>query len=585
MAKTSVHFQPCKEISEIHNYRKKKLDYVRTQLTNKNENWMWDSSKSLADRREEIRKLVKEKTGRKMQSKAVPLHEAVVVIDEKTTMDDLKKLGKIYQQRFGIECVHISIHRDEGHWINRNGEDVGLKPTDNPTKEQIIEGVKWKPNLHAHMVFDWYNHDNGKSWKTSKQDARDMQTIAAEVLSMGRGQESTKQHLDGLSYKLAQKIEETEVQEIYIKNLQMKANILREQIGDNQEELDEINRQKEEAERRKNAAIKQAEELKEQLKLGSDWLKEQQVRTEEVKQSLAKELKQLENTKTAIKTNYSEIARQKQQMQDLKLYLAKANNRIEIDSYAYDELEEVELDEMIGTLKEDIDDAKQEALNAKEILYERKKELEKANLSLSESLDRLSSINTEVNEKKAVREQINAEIRELDTRIKERKEELRREPSEIVTAKQEGIAQGKQIAINEILDTAELQFKNNDAVTTERIGKDWRKKFDQLQKAENEKMQKAYSLFQNVDSALDSIRTFVFKIRYTFSEEEKENIYKALDGKEENAPALRDLAYSFGGAICQNQYSSKWEQAERELRNIANGVREEEQQRNRGLRR
>ena len=317
MAKTSVHFQPCKEISEIHNYRKKKLDYVRTQLTNKNENWMWDSSKSLADRREEIRKLVKEKTGRKMQSKAVPLHEAVVVIDEKTTMDDLKKLGKIYQQRFGIECVHISIHRDEGHWVNRNGEDVGLKPTDNPTQEQIIEGVTWKPNLHAHMVFDWYNHDNGKSWKTSKQDARDMQTIAAEVLSMGRGQESTKQHLDGLSYKLAQKIEETEVQYIYIKNLQMKANILREQIGDNQEKLDEINRQKEEAERRRDAAIKQAEELKEQLKLGSDWLKEQQVRMEEVKQSLAKELKQLENTKTAIKTNYSEIARQEA---DLKAY-------------------------------------------------------------------------------------------------------------------------------------------------------------------------------------------------------------------------------------------------------------------------
>ena len=503
MAKTSVHFQPCKEISEIHNYRKKKLDYVRTQLTNKNENWMWDSSKSLADRREEIRKLVKEKTGRKMQSKAVPLHEAVVVIDEKTTMDDLKKLGKIYQQRFGIECVHISIHRDEGHWINRNGEDVGLKPTDNPTQEQIIEGVTWKPNLHAHMVFDWYNHDNGKSWKTSKQDARDMQTIAAEVLSMGRGQESTKKHLDGLSYKIAQKMEETEVQTICIRNLQMGANILREQIGDNQEKLDEINRQKEEAERRRNAALKQAEELKEQLKLGSDWLKEQQVRSEEVKQSLAKELKQLEIT----------------------------------------------------------------------------------NLRLSEGLDRLSGIYAEVNKQKAVREQINAEIRELDTRIKERKEELRREPSEIVTAKQEGIAKGKKIAINEILNTAELQFKNNDAVTTEMIGKDWRKRFDQIQKAENEKMKKAYSLFQYMDNAIDAIRTFVFKIRYTFSEEEKENIYKALDGKEENAPALRELAYSFGGAICQNQYSSKWDQAERELRNIANGVREEEQQRNRGLRR
>lgn len=324
MAKTSVHFQPCKEISEIHNYRKKKLDYVRTQLTNKNENWMWDSSKSLADRREEIRKLVKEKTGRKMQSKAVPLHEAVVVIDNKTTMDDLKKLGKIYQQRFGIECVHISIHRDEGHWVNRNGEDVGLKPTDNPTQEQIIEGVTWKPNLHAHMVFDWYNHDNGKSWKTSRQDARDMQTIAAEVLSMGRGQESTKQHLDGLSYKIAQKMEETEVQEIYIKNLQTKANILREQIGDNQEKLDEINRQKEEAERRRNAAIKQAEELKEQLKLGSDWLKEQQVRTEEIKQSLAKELKQLEEEK----------ARKEKQMKDEleRFKVAKARKEAAIET-------------------------------------------------------------------------------------------------------------------------------------------------------------------------------------------------------------------------------------------------------------
>lgn len=564
MAKTSVHFQPCKEISEIHNYRKKKLYYVRTQLTNKNENWMWDSSKSLADRREEIRKLVKEKTGRKMQSKAVPLHEAVVVIDENTTMDDLKKLGKIYQQRFGIECIHISIHRDEGHWVDKYESDIGLKPTDTPTQEQINKGVTWKPNLHAHMVFDWYNHDNGKSWKTSKQDARDMQTIAAEVLSMGRGQESTKKHLDGLSYKISQKLEEAAEAADYLRELKEDVDYSNHTIEFNQKYLDEI-------ERKRDKALKQAEELKEQLRLGSDWLKEQQVRTEEVKQSLAKELKQLEKTKIAIENNYSEIARQKQQMTDLKLYLAKANNRIEVDSYAYDELEKFELDEMIGYLKEDIDDAKEEALNAKEILSERKKELEKANLRLSEGLDKLSGINAEVNKQKAVRGQINAEIRELNIRIEERKEELRRDPTEIVNAKQEGIAKGKKIAVNEILNTAELQFKNNDAVTTEMIGKDWRKKFDQVQKAENEKMQKAYSLFQYVDSAIDAIRTFVFKIRYTFSEEEKENIYKALDGKEENAPALRNLAYSFGGAICQNQYSSKWDQAERELVRIARG--------------
>lgn len=409
MAKTSVHFQPCKEISEIHNYRKKKLDYVRTQVTNKNENWMWDSSKSLADRREEIRKLVKEKTGRKMQSKAVPLHEAVVVIDYKTTMDDLKKLGKIYQQRFGIECIHISIHRDEGHWINRNGEDVGLKPTDNPTQKQIIEGVKWKPNLHAHMVFDWYNHENGKSWKTSKQDARDMQTIAAEVLSMGRGQESTKQHLDGLSYKLAQKIEETEVQYIYIKNLQMKANILREQIGDNQEKLDEINRQKEEAERRRNVALKQAEELKEQLKLGSDWLKEQQVRSEEVKQSLAKQLKQLENTNLRLSEGldrlsgvYAEVNRQKAVREQINAeisdFTARQAQQIEEYNKKAQQIEQLnegieiakEFDHRINTAFQSIDDS--ESLWGVKKYEAVQKECEKFNTELKNRCMRIEKL-------------------------------------------------------------------------------------------------------------------------------------------------------------------------------------------------
>lgn len=409
MAKTSVHFQPCKEISEIHNYRKKKLDYVRTQLTNKNENWMWDSSKSLADRREEIRKLVKEKTGRKMQSKAVPLHEAVVVIDEKTTMDDLKKLGKIYQQRFGIECVHISIHRDEGHWINRNGEDVGLKPTDNPTQEQIIEGVKWKPNLHAHMVFDWYNHDNGKSWKTSKQDARDMQTIAAEVLSMGRGQESTKKHLDGLSYKIAQKMEETEVQTICIRNLQMGANILREQIGDNQEKLDEINRQIEDAERRRNAALKQAEELKEQLKLGSDWLKEQQVRSEEVKQILAKELKQLENTNLRLSEGldrlsgiYAEVNKQKAVREQINAeisdFTARQAQQIEEYNKKAQQIEQLnegieiakEFDHRINTAFQSIDDS--ESLWGVKKYEAVQKECEKFNTELKNRCMRIEKL-------------------------------------------------------------------------------------------------------------------------------------------------------------------------------------------------
>ena len=533
MAKTSVHFQPCKEISEIHNYRKKKLDYVRTQLTNKNENWMWDSSKSLADRREEIRKLVKEKTGRKMQSKAVPLHEAVVVIDEKTTMDDLKKLGKIYQQRFGIECVHISIHRDEGHWINRNGEDVGLKPTDNPTKEQIIEGVTWKPNLHAHMVFDWYNHDNGKSWKTSKQDTRDMQTIAAEVLSMGRGQESTKQHLDGLSYKLAQKIEETEVQEIYIKNLQMKANILREQIGDNQEELDEINRQKEEAERRRNAAIKQAEDLKEQLKLGSDWLKEQQVRTEEVKQSLAKELKQLEKANLSLSESLdrlssinTEVNRQKAVREQINAEIRELDTRIE----------------------------------------ERKKELKKTNISLSEQLDGLSSINTEVNRQKAVREQINAEIKDFTARQAQQLEEYNKKAQQLEQLN-EGISIAKEF--DHRINTAFQSVDDSESL--------WGlKKYEAVQKEcekfNTELKNRCMRIEKLIDQAIEyTIQCIKDMRRKAYTEQEVSVINAALGKQRREERAMAILYAAEEDAGVRHGYYAGCAIWERDLKAIARG--------------
>ena len=50
-----------------------------------------------------------------------------------------------------------------------------------------MAGEVWKPNLHAHIVFDWYDHSTGKSIKTTSLDAIEMQTICAEVLGMERG--------------------------------------------------------------------------------------------------------------------------------------------------------------------------------------------------------------------------------------------------------------------------------------------------------------------------------------------------------------------------------------------------------------
>lgn len=179
--KTSIHIKPCKvESAEAHNKREKPLDYVIQSLTKNNE--VWSNGKRLAEIVADIRQLVKEKTGRKMQQKAVPLHEAVVVIDEKTTMEDLKRVAARFKARFGIDCVQIAVHRDEG----KNPQHL---------------------NLHAHMVFCWYDYETGRSIKTSKADAAEMQTICAEELRMERGVSSDKEHLDAQRYK-AKAIEE-----------------------------------------------------------------------------------------------------------------------------------------------------------------------------------------------------------------------------------------------------------------------------------------------------------------------------------------------------------------------------------------
>ncbi len=211
MAATSINIKACKQVSETHNKREKELDYVRKDLTPKNEYWQLCSQ---AERRAEVRQLVKEKTGRKMQAKAEALREGVVVIDERTTMAQLQELAKRFKDRFGFETIQISIHRDEGHWVNADGVSTGTK-----AREQPREGDIWKPNLHAHMVFDWYNHETGKSFKTSKQDARDMQTITAEVLGMERGVASDKKHQDCLAYKLAEQTKEAEAKAAAIKEL------------------------------------------------------------------------------------------------------------------------------------------------------------------------------------------------------------------------------------------------------------------------------------------------------------------------------------------------------------------------------
>jgi len=173
---TSIHIEPVKPASELHNRRLKELDYVRKDLTRKNESWEVDT---IDHRLVLIKEKYKNATGQRLQAKATPVREGVAVIDMSTTMEQLQEFARRIDERFGIKTIQIHIHRDEGY---KNGKE-------------------WKPNLHAHMVFDWTDQTTGKTLKLNRQDMAEMQTMLAECLDMQRGKSSSKKHLNALQYK------------------------------------------------------------------------------------------------------------------------------------------------------------------------------------------------------------------------------------------------------------------------------------------------------------------------------------------------------------------------------------------------
>jgi len=188
--KTSINFKAVKSDSETHNFRKKTFDYIRKDLTPKNEYWM---EQKIADRIQKIEAYCKEKSGRKLQKNAMPVREAVVVIKENTTMLELQNLAKRLEEELKIRVFQIIIHKDEGH-------------TDKDTKE-------WKPNYHAHLVADWQDLETGKTLKHQSFHYSKMQDLTAECLNMERGISGSRGRLEAIEFKIQQKEEDLKVLE------------------------------------------------------------------------------------------------------------------------------------------------------------------------------------------------------------------------------------------------------------------------------------------------------------------------------------------------------------------------------------
>ena len=135
-------------------------------------------------------------TGRAMQEKDVkftdkkgklrvrqecsPIREGVVNIKPDTTMEDLLRYVERVHEWWGIRAIQIHIHKDEGHY------------------ENIEDPASWEPNYHAHIIWDWMDHDTGKSFKLNAEDMSAIQDLVAEILDMQRGQKKSETGIDHL---------------------------------------------------------------------------------------------------------------------------------------------------------------------------------------------------------------------------------------------------------------------------------------------------------------------------------------------------------------------------------------------------
>ena len=123
--------------------------------------------------------------------------EAVINLNSRHDMKDVKKLVKRLEKITGYKAAQIAIHKDEGHLDEETGNFV--------------------LNIHAHVIFYARSTKTGLSLSTANFGRKDlmtkMQDAAAEELGMERGrpaEETGRKHLSPRAYK-AQKRQEAAI--------------------------------------------------------------------------------------------------------------------------------------------------------------------------------------------------------------------------------------------------------------------------------------------------------------------------------------------------------------------------------------
>lgn len=232
MAKAaSIHFCSAKVSADKHNRRDKDLSHVRKELEKDipRDKWMWEDPcyKSVLALKKQAEKEYHEKeitvtgnhgtyvTHRSMPKNAEPVKEGVVAIDENVTMEQLRQFGDWCHREYGIKPMAYYIHYGEGHWAPlKDDQTADMYRRDDGNEwcriNEAGEMEYWKPNLHAHIVFDWFNHDTKRCYNLRPKDMVSIEDKLAEYLNMQRGERSDRQWLDSVSFKIKAERERAE---------------------------------------------------------------------------------------------------------------------------------------------------------------------------------------------------------------------------------------------------------------------------------------------------------------------------------------------------------------------------------------
>ena len=205
--KTGIKFKPCNVgTAEAHNRRDRAYceavarkfghTYFWDEFRHLNQSWRNPSyTKPLPELFEDMKVLVKQKTGRAMQCKPVEttdrktgkkktrsgcsaIREGCPPIKPDTRIEDFAPFVR-WLEGYGITVISIDLHHDEGH--------------PDPETDDLL------PNHHAHIIVDWLNHETGKTVKIDNEVCKQMQTVLAESLGMERGTPKEDTGIEGLS--------------------------------------------------------------------------------------------------------------------------------------------------------------------------------------------------------------------------------------------------------------------------------------------------------------------------------------------------------------------------------------------------